>query len=223
MSAPATTAQFLAALRKSGLVDEAKFAELFPDESDLPGDPASCAAGLVNRALLTRYQAKMLLAGKSRGFLVGPYVIQSPVGQGGMGIVYLARHASLDRKVALKVLSTDRAKEPLSLDRFLREARAVAALDHPNIVRLYDIGQGAGVHFLVMEYVEGTTLQEMVSKTGPLHYVQAAQYVAQAALGLEHAHEKGFVHRDIKPGNLMVTKTGAIKILDMGLARSVEN
>jgi serine/threonine protein kinase len=223
MSTPASTTEFLSVLRKSSLVDEAKFAELFPDETDLPGDPASCAAGLVNRGLLTRYQAKMLLVGKSRGFLVGPYVILSPIGQGGMGIVYLARHASLDRRVALKVLSTDRAKEPLSLDRFLREARAAAALDHPNIVRLYDIGQGAGVHFLVMEYVEGTTLQEMITKTGPLHYVQAVQYAAQAAAGLHHAHEKGFVHRDIKPGNLMVTKTGSIKILDMGLARSVES
>src|SRR5262249_19854605 len=130
-------------------------------------------------------------------------------------------HASLDRQVALKVLSTDRAKEQISLDRFLREARAAAALDHPNIVRLYDIGQGAGVHFLVMELVEGSNLQEMVTKTGPLHYVQAAQYIAQAANGLHHAHEKGFVHRDIKPGNLMVTKNGSIKILDMGLARSV--
>jgi eukaryotic-like serine/threonine-protein kinase len=223
MSAPASTDQFLAVLRKSGLLDEAKFAELFPDETDLPGDPGSCAAGLVNRGHLTRYQAKMLLAGKSRGFLVGPYVIETPIGQGGMGIVYLARHASLDRRVALKVLATDRAREPLALDRFLREARAAAALDHPNIVRLYDIGQGAGVHFLVMEYVEGTTLQEMITKTGPLHYVQAAQYVAQAAAGLHHAHEKGFVHRDIKPGNLMVTKTGTIKILDMGLARSVND
>jgi serine/threonine protein kinase/WD40 repeat protein len=221
MSAPASTTEFLTILRKSGLVDEAKFSELFPDENDLPSDATSCANRLTSRGLLTKYQAKMLLAGKSRGFLVGPYVIQTPIGHGGMGIVYLARHASLDRQVALKVLSTDRAKEQISLDRFLREARAAAALDHPNIVRLYDIGQGAGVHYLVMELVEGTNLQEMVSKTGPLHYVQAAQYIAQAAAGLHHAHEKGFVHRDIKPGNLMVTKAGSIKILDMGLARSV--
>lgn len=221
MSAPASTTDFLAILRKSGLVDEAKFSELFPDESDLPSDPASCANRLVSRGLITKYQSKMLLAGKSRGFLVGPYVIQNPIGHGGMGIVYLAKHGSLDRQVALKVLSTERAKEQISLDRFLREARAAAALDHPNIVRLYDIGQGAGVHFLVMELVEGSNLQEMVSKTGPLHYVQAAQYAAQAAAGLHHAHEKGFVHRDIKPGNLMVTKNGSIKILDMGLARSV--
>jgi eukaryotic-like serine/threonine-protein kinase len=223
MTAPTTTSEFLAVLRSSRLVDEAKFAELFPDETDLPDDPRACAAGLINRRLLTRYQVKMLLAGKSRGFVIGSYVIQNPIGQGGMGIVYLARHVTLDRQVALKVLSNDRAKEQLSFDRFLREARAAAALDHQNIVRLYDIGQGAGVHFLVMEFVEGTNVQDLVTKTGPLHYVQAAQYAAQAAAGLNHAHEKGFVHRDIKPSNLMVTKTGTIKVLDMGLARSVTN
>lgn len=221
MAAPASTTEFLALLRTSRLVDEAKFAELFPDETDLPSDAQACAAGLINRKLLTKYQVKMLLAGKSRGFFIGPYVIQKPVGQGGMGIVYLARHVALDRCVALKVLANRQAQDQLSLDRFLREARAAAALDHPNIVRLYDIGQGAGVHFLVMEFVEGTNVHEMVSKTGPLHYVQAVQYIAQAAAGLHHAHEKGFVHRDIKPSNLMVTKAGVIKILDMGLARSV--
>ncbi|HEX3150028.1 MAG TPA: serine/threonine-protein kinase [Gemmataceae bacterium] len=211
----------MALLRTSRLVDEAKFAELFPDETDLPHDAQACANGLINRRLLTKYQVKMLLAGKSRGFFIGPYVIQKPVGQGGMGIVYLARHVTLDRSVALKVLANRQAQDQLSLDRFLREARAAAALDHPNIVRLYDIGQGAGVHYLVMEYVEGTNVHDMVAKTGPLHFVQAVQYIAQAAAGLHHAHEKGFVHRDIKPSNLMVTKAGVIKILDMGLARSV--
>jgi tRNA A-37 threonylcarbamoyl transferase component Bud32/outer membrane protein assembly factor BamB len=223
MSAPATTTELLVLLRKSGLVDEATFAEMFPDESDLPDDPRTCAAGLVARGLLTRYQAKMLIAGKSRGFLVGQYVIQSPIGQGGMGIVYLARHVSLDRQVALKVLSNDRAQDKLHFDRFQREARAAAALDHPNIVRLHDISQGAGVHFLVMEYVDGTNIHDMITKTGALHYAQAVQYIAQAAAGLHHAHEKGFVHRDVKPANMMVTKTGVVKLLDLGLARSLTN
>ena len=221
MSAPATTTEFLGLLRKSGLVDEETFAELFPDESDLPENLQLCAASLVNRGLLTRYQAKMLIAGKSRGFLVGQYVIQNPIGQGGMGIVYLAKHVSLDRKVALKVLSNDRAQDKLHFERFQREARAAAALDHENIVRLHDISQGAGVHFLVMEFVDGTNVHDMVVKTGALHYAQAVQYIAQAAAGLHHAHEKGFVHRDVKPANMMVTKSGVLKLLDLGLARSL--
>jgi eukaryotic-like serine/threonine-protein kinase len=223
MNAPSTTTEFLVLLRKSGLVDEATFADMFPDEADLPDDPRTCAAGLVARGMLTRYQAKMLLAGKSRGFLVGQYVIQTPIGQGGMGIVYLARHASLDRQVALKVLSNDRAQDKLHFDRFQREARAAAALDHENIVRLHDISQGAGVHFLVMEYVDGTNIHDMITKTGALHYAQAVQYIAQAAAGLHHAHEKGFVHRDVKPANMMVTKSGTLKLLDLGLARSLTN
>src|SRR4030095_306307 len=111
-------------------------------------------------------------------------------------------------------------QEHVSLERVQKEARAAAALDHPNIVRLHDISQGAGVHFLVMEYVEGTDLQSFMTKSGALHFMQAVQYIAQAAAGLQHAHEKGFVHRDIKPSNLMLTKEGTIKILDLGLARS---
>jgi eukaryotic-like serine/threonine-protein kinase len=223
MKVPATASEFLGLLRKSGLVSEAKFAALFPDSNRLPADPRACAVGLIKRGLLTQYQAQMLLAGKSRGFIIGPYMIQNPIGEGGMGIVYLARHTALGRKVALKVLPGEHARDQLALDRFLREARSAAALDHPNIIRLYDIGQGAGIHYLVMEYVDGTNVQAMLTKTGHLSYVQAARYAAQAASALEHAHQKGLVHRDVKPGNLMVTKDGTVKILDMGLTRSVRN
>jgi len=223
MLAPTTTTDFLAVLRKSGLVDESRLTELFPDADNLPPDPRACATGLVKGGVLTQYQAKMLVNGKSRGFFVGPYVIQGPIGQGGMGVVYLARHTSLDRHVALKILASGPAKDQLTLNRFLREARASAALDHPNIVRLYDIGQSADMHYLVMEYVDGTNVQAMLERSGPLPYGQAADYVAQAAAGLQHAHSRGIVHRDVKPGNLMLTEGGTIKILDMGLARSVRD
>ena len=218
MPAPTTTVSLLDVARKSGLLTQKQLDELFGDS--VPGDPNQCAALLVKAELLTAYQAKQLLGGKFRGFFLGPYKILKPIGQGGMGAVYLAEHTSLGRKVAVKVLTAEKAKDKLTLERFHREARAAAALDHPNIVRLHDISQGAGVHFLVMEYVDGNDLQTLMAQTGPLHFAQAAQYIAQAAAGLQHAHEKGFVHRDIKPANLMLTKDGGIKILDMGLARS---
>jgi serine/threonine protein kinase len=217
------TSEFMDTVRKSGILNDKQFADRYPDESVLPESPSECAALLIEEGFLTSYQAKLLLLGKFRGLRLGPYKILQPLGQGGIGMVFLAEHLSLQRKVAIKVLSTDKAKENLCFGRFQREARAAAALDHPNIMRLYDISQQAGVHFLVMEYVEGTDLHSFMGESGALHYVQAVQYIAQAAAGLQHAHEKGFVHRDIKPSNLMVTKEGTIKILDMGLARSFLN
>src|SRR5581483_6194013 len=182
--------------------------------------PQGCAAVLVRAQALTAFQARNLLQGRFRGLVVGPYRLLQPLGQGGMGVVYLAEHAQLRRQVAIKVLPHDKARDRIALERFYREARSAAALDHPNIVRLHDVCQGAGVHFLVMEYVDGTTLQELLERTGALHYAQAADYIAQAAAGLQHAHERGFVHCDIKPANLMVTRQGVVKSLDMGLARS---
>ena len=178
------------------------------------------ASLFIKAGKLTQYQATQLLAGKARGFILGPYKLLRPLGQGGMGVVFLGQHTALGRQVAIKILSTTKAKDKLMLERFFREARAAAALDHSNIVKLYDISQGGGVHFLVFEYVNGRDLHSTMANTGPLHFAQAAEYVAQAAAGLQHAHEKGFVHRDVKPANLMLTKEGLIKILDMGLARS---
>jgi serine/threonine protein kinase len=209
---------FLALVRRSGLLDEATLSQ-FP-ESQMPYDPQACAAVFVQARALTPFQARNLLQGRFRGLVVGPYKLLQPLGQGGMGVVYLAEHAQLRRQVAIKVLPHDKARDQKALERFYREARAAAALDHPNIVRLHDVCQGAGVHFLVMEYVDGTTLQSLLEQTGALHYAQAVDYVAQAAAGLHHAHERGFVHRDIKPANLMVNRQGQVKILDMGLARS---
>jgi serine/threonine protein kinase len=223
MAAPTTVTDFLSLVRKSGLLDEKRFSSLFPDGADLPDEPQACANVLVRDGLLTAFQARQLLAGKFRGFVLGAYKILRPIGQGGMGTVFLAEHSSLKRMVALKVLSADKAKDQLGIERFYREARAAAALDHPNIVRLHDVSQGAGAHFLVMEYVEGKDLQSLMADTGPLHFAQACHYIAQAAAGLQHAHEKGFVHRDIKPANLILAKDGTVKILDMGLARSFQD
>lgn len=219
MSSPTKTkADFLELALKSGLVTQAQIEEIFG--SDLPSDPNAAATQLLKSGIITQYQAKQLLAGKFRGYFLGTYKILQPIGQGGMGSVFLAEHTSLQRRVAIKVLTAEKAKDKLTLERFNREARAAAALDHANIVRLHDISQGNGVHFLVMEYVEGNDLHSLMSKTGPLHYAQAVEYVAQTAAGLQHAHDRGFIHRDIKPANLMLNKDGHIKILDMGLARN---
>jgi len=220
MPPPTTIADFLGLIRKSGLIDEQALADV---ALNLPSEPAACAAALVEAERLTAFQAKQLLAGRVRGLVLGPYRILRPLGQGGMGVVYLAEHADLARYVAIKVLGDEQAKEELALGRFFREARAAAALDHPNIVRLHDIGRAGGTHFLVMEFVDGTDLQALLERTGPLHAAQAAGYIAQAAAGLQHAHEMGFIHRDIKPANLIVSKSGVVKVLDMGLARSVTN
>jgi eukaryotic-like serine/threonine-protein kinase len=127
------------------------------------------------------------------------------------------------RHVAVKVLQGEKAKDPKALERFHREARAAAALDHPNIVRAFDVGQEDRFHYLVMEYVDGQSLRQLVKSDGPLSATLAADYLRQCALGLNHAHEAGLVHRDIKPSNLMVDREGVVKILDLGLARFFED
>jgi hypothetical protein len=157
----ATATEFLTFVRRSGLIDDATLTKLTTEDL-LPPEPLECANALVKAGLLSDFQAKQLLKGRFRGFVLGPYKLVRPLGQGGAGVVYLAEHSLMKRKAAVKVLPSDRAKDQLALDRFYREARAVAALDHPNIVSLHDISQGGGVHFLVMEYVEGTTLQAVL-------------------------------------------------------------
>jgi WD40 repeat protein len=147
------------------------------------------------------------------------YRVLGLVGQGGMGAVYRAEHRHMERLVALKVISPGLIRNPATVQRFHQEVRAAARLHHPNIVTAHDADQAGGLHFLVMEYVEGQSLAEVVRERGPLPVTEACAYARQAALGLEHAHEQGMVHRDIKPQNLMLTPGGQVKILDFGLAR----
>lgn len=147
------------------------------------------------------------------------YEVLELLGSGGMGAVYKARHRLMDRLVALKVIRPDLVGEPAMVSRFEREARAAARLAHPNIVAAYDADQVGGTHFLVMEYVEGADLDHVLVARGRLPLTEACEYARQAALGLQHAHEQGMAHRDIKPHNLMLTPQGRVKILDFGLAR----
>ena len=151
------------------------------------------------------------------GTRLGPYELVSAAGAGGMGEVYRARDTRLDRTVALKVLPSDLTSDPAARQRFEREARAIAALSHPHICTLHDIGQQDGIDFLVMEYLDGETLAARIAR-GKLPLDQALQYGIQIADALAAAHRAGIVHRDLKPGNVMLTKSGA-KLLDFGLAK----
>ena len=185
--------------------------------------PPPWPTSLVRRGALTKWQADKLLQGRHKGFFIGRYRLLSLLGKGGMSAVYLAEHTLMRRRCAIKVLPAKRVKDSSYLGRFHREAQAVAALDDPNIVRAYDVDHEVDgdteLHFLVMEYVEGRSLHEVVQQDGPLSFPAAADCIRQAAKGLDHAHRIGLVHRDVKPGNLLLDRNGTVKILDLGLAR----
>jgi serine/threonine protein kinase/Flp pilus assembly protein TadD len=162
---------------------------------------------------------------KSQSEAVPPFLVDHPryrvqrlLGSGGMGSVYLAEHRVLERAVALKVINPELLSDPGMVERFRSEAKAAARLSHPNVVTVYDAETAGQGHFLVMEYVPGTDLARTVVERGPLPVSAACDYIAQAALGLQHAHQHGMVHRDITPRNLMLTGDGRVKVLDFGLA-----
>jgi serine/threonine protein kinase len=222
MPAPATVAELIDLIKKSGVIDEAKLDAYLGKQAEsgpLPTDPAKCAGKLVRDAVLTYFQAEQLLQGKWKRFTIGKYKVLEKLGVGGMGQVFLCEHKLMRRRVAVKVLPAAKGQDDASRERFYQEARAVAALDHPNIVRAYDIDHDEGLHFLVMEFVDGVNLQDLVKRAGPLDPVRACHYVYGAAVGLQYASDTGIVHRDIKPGNILIDRTGVVKILDMGLAR----
>jgi len=218
---------FLDKLQRSGLVSGDKMLHLQQDLEERGvglEDPYAIAEALVDNDTISRWQADKLLEGKHRGFFLASYRLLRPLGKGGMGAVFLARHEMMRRQCALKVLPHTSAREGTSvLERFYVEAQAVAALDHPNIVRAYDVNKekkdNKEVHYLVMEFVDGQDVQVLVNERGPLDYITAADYIRQTANGLAHAHENRLVHRDIKPANLLVDTKGVVKILDLGLAR----
>jgi len=219
--APATTDDFLDLVRRSGLVEDTILGGYVQrlDPAALSVSPAKLAGRLIRDGIITHFQAEQFLQGKCKGMILGNYKVLERLGSGGMALVYLCAHCHLQRRVAIKVLPTNNAKDAEYLKRFYREARATAALEHPNIVRAYDVDQDQNKHFLVMEYVEGALLQDLVQKFGTFSPERAAHYIAQVATGLQHIHDSGLVHRDIKPENLIVDRSGTVKILDLGLAR----
>jgi serine/threonine protein kinase len=221
MTAPANVESFLRLTALSGLLPEE---HLHPYLQNLEAlapvrNPSDLARQMIADGLLTNFHAEQLLAGKYRGFRLGKYLLLERIGTGGMGAVLLAVHVVLKRRVALKVLPPKSAADPGVLERFYREARAAALLDHPNIAIAHDVDCDGNLHFLVMEFVDGVDFQNLITRRGPLEPSHAAFYLRQAAEGLAHAHARGLVHRDIKPDNLMLNRQGVVKILDMGLAR----
>jgi serine/threonine-protein kinase len=220
--------KFLDLVQSSGLVEKDRLQALVSQlekesHGKLPSDVDEVARRLVAEHLITPWQRDRLLEGKYRGFFLGRYKLLGELGAGGMSKVYLGEHVLMQRRVAIKVLPQKRVTDTSYLARFHREARAAASLDHPNIVRAYDVDNDGDNHYLVMEYVDGRDLQQTVKRGGPLDYATAADYIRQAAEGLGHAHSHGLIHRDVKPANLLVDQKNVVKVLDLGLARFTDD
>ena len=222
MSVPASVEELLGLIRKSGMVEEAKLTAYLQRRQTgrgLPAEAREASEAMVNDGLLTNFQAEQYMLGKWRGFTIGKYKLLERVGVGGMGQVFLCEHMFMKRRIAVKVLPPAKAEQPAALGRFYREARAAGSIEHPNIVRTHDIDQDGNLHFIVMEYVDGSNLLDIVKKHGPLDIGRTVSYIRQTAIGLDFAFQGGIIHRDIKPGNILVDRFGVAKLLDMGLAR----
>jgi len=218
-----TSDELLGALRRSKLVPEDRLAGWLAEyPAAAAAAPKDLAARLVTTGLVTRFQAKLLLQGRHKGFFIADkYKVLDLLGSGGMGAVYLCEHTSLKTPVAVKVLPPGMGGNAEARERFYREARAFASLNHPNLVRGFDVDADGKIHYIVMEYVDGVDLQALAARRGPLPVARAVNYIRQAAVGLAHAHSRGWVHRDIKPANIAVDRAGTARVLDMGLARLI--
>ncbi|QEL16373.1 WD40 repeat domain-containing serine/threonine protein kinase [Limnoglobus roseus] len=215
--APVQLPAFLDAIRDNGILDPSQTVTAV-EEAGHARQVTDLADRLVNRGWLTAFQAQRLLAGRPHELVLGEYVLLEPLGTGGMGLVFKARHRIMNRVVAVKRIRPEAADDPTALRRFRAEIQAAAHLSHPNVVVVHDAQEASGELFLVMELCEGVTLHDLVKQRGPLPPAEACEYARQACLGLQHAFERGLVHRDLKPRNLIrCGKT--LKILDFGLAR----
>lgn len=217
-SMPGTAISVVEVLQRFQLLEPEQLAELPALRGQFP-DPGALVQELIRQGWLTSYQCEFLQKGKAAELVLGSYVLLDRLGEGGMGAVFKARHQTLGRIVALKLIRKERLDNPAAVRRFRREIKAAAQLNHPNVVLAFDADEVNGIHFFTMEFVEGTDLNGLVQEKGPLRVDQACDYVRQAALGLQAAHERGLVHRDIKPANLLLTTKGVVKVMDLGLAR----
>lgn len=212
---------FLDVLHRSGLADAALVEETLEELKATSGEQVSLpkfAKALVRRRLLTEWQVNQLLKGKHRGYLVGGHKILRLLGKGGHASVYLAEHMVLKQQRVIKVISKNRHEGTSMMDRFLLEAQSAARLNHPNIIKCYDIITDSSCAYIVMEYQPGEDLEKRIQRTGPLAIADAVNYTIQAAEGLKHTQLAGLIHRDVKPSNMFLTNRGEVKILDLGLA-----
>lgn len=213
------SSDFLSTLERSGILTESGLQEardsLVEDAQLL--DSSALARRLVEQGRLTEFQAHRLLVGNASSLVFGRYLLIDRIGIGAMGRVFKARHQLMDRLVALKVVLPICASSKHSVSRFFREMKIVGLLDHPNVVRAFDADQHEDSPYIVMEYLEGEDLEKVLRRRGMLPPQEVIDCMIQVAWGLAHAHEKGVVHRDIKPTNLFLDNTGVVKVLDLGL------
>jgi serine/threonine protein kinase len=223
--------RYIRLLEESNLIESERLTDFLKEARQSFGaraeDSDFLAERLVEARLITLWHNQMiiegkhnaLLGGRHRGFFIGSYKLLSHLGTGGMNSVFLAEHTVMKRLVAIKVLPFRGEQDRRFLERFRLESRAIASLDHPNIVRAHDFNNDQSVYYLVMEYIEGKDLHHYVKERGPLPFRMAADFVRQAAEGLHSAHRSGLVHRDVKPANLLVDRKKVVKLLDLGIAR----
>ena len=210
-----------------GLATREEVAECLKTARADPAKPLALVQVLMAKQLVTMSQLRRIkadtegerAAAANRG--VPGYQLMRKLGAGAMAVVYLARQVSLDRMVAIKFIAKKHLSDPIFVERFYKEGRAAAKLNHPHIVGAYDVGQAGEQHYFIMEYVDGDTVFDRMQAKKRLPEKEALAIIRQVALALEHAHERGFVHRDIKPKNLMITSTGVVKLADLGLARAM--
>ena len=218
-----TTSDLFTLLREHSLLDENQLTRLQSSALLEEKDSESVLEALQQNEWLTPFQANLIRQGRvSELVLNNSYLLLDLLGGGGMGQVLKAKHLGLEQIRAIKTIRSGADNNPLALRRFLREMKLAAKLDHPNVIRVFDSGQSNGTHYFVMELLPGNDLSNLIAKQGQFPIGQAVDYVRQAGLGLQHAHEQGMIHRDIKPSNLWVTDQGVVKILDLGLARAAE-
>lgn len=215
-----TRKELIKLLRESGLVTPRQMEQCLTQYTG--DDPNVILSHLMRAGLITEYHGRELYAGRNKGFFIGKYKVLQPLATGGMGVILFCQHIHMQHQVVLKLLPKELNDDTSAVTRFYREARAVAAVKHPNIVQAYDVGQEGPWHCIVMEYVDGVNLHKLVSKYGVLSEVRAAHYMAQAAAGLQCIMTSGLVHRDLKPGNLILSRDNNIKVLDLGLARFLD-
>jgi serine/threonine-protein kinase len=216
--------ELLPLIRRSAILMDRQFEELRAKVSsgEYPSETRALAERLVAERILTEFQARRLLRNKTHGLIVGRYVILERLGAGGRGRVFQAQHRLMGRLVALKIIAPEIASRASSIARFYREMRLIGRLDHPNVIRAFDADQVGDLLYIVMEYVAGRSLDHVLEDRGALPAAEVVDYMAQAARGLAHAHQRGIVHRDVKPANLLLSDQGQVKVLDLGLSALME-